>query len=251
MKYQIRGTTLPILDIQLTEWESVFTEAGWMARKSSNIWINSGMRGWLWSSITRTFSGESLFMTKYSCIKWNWIIAFCNEFPWTIMPINLAESQSIICQKDAFMVAENSVKLKTEFTKKIWIWLFWWEWFFLQKLTWAWQAFLEFSGAITEYQLTEGQSLEVDPWYVAAFEPTINYDITRIKGIKNMLFWWEWIFLAKLTWPGKIWLQSMPLTNLRKKIVGNSTNKRSSSSSKHIGFIIWIIMVILAYIFAL
>ena len=226
MKFTIRGTTLPILDMELSQGESVFSESGGMAWMSSNIEMQSNMKGGFMKGIGRATSGESLFMTNYTCSEGTGIISFCHELPGKIVPLTLAPEQSIICQRDAFMVADQGVDLKMELTKKLGAGMFGGEGFFLQRITGPGNAFLELAGEITEYNLEEGQMLKVDPGYIGAFEPTVTYDISRIKGVKNMLFSGEGIFLATLTGPGKIWLQSMPLSSLAKKIIPYIPKKR-------------------------
>jgi len=218
MKFKTRGTTLQIVDVELNQGESVYTESGGMAWMSENIEMNSGLKGGVSKAFGRMFSGESAFMTTYSCSQGTGIISFCNEFPGKIIQKNLKEGESIICQRDAFMMAENGVDLKMKFNKKLGAGFFGGEGFFLQEITGPGNAFLELAGEVTEYDLKEGQSLKIDPGYIGAFEPTVKYDIARVKGIKNMLFSGEGIFLATLTGPGKIWLQSMPLSNLAKKV---------------------------------
>lgn len=219
METKIRGTTLPILDVNLNEGEKVYTESGGMSWMSPNIEMTTDMKGGLGKAFGRMFAGESLFMVTYTCGSGKGMISFANEFPGKIVEHNLAEGQSVICQRDSFMVAEDSVKLEMEFTKRFGAGLFGGEGFFLQKLTGPGKAFLEFTGEMTEFNLKEGQSLKVDPGYIGAFEPTVDYDITMVKGLKNMFFGGEGLFLATLTGPGKVWLQSMPISNLRRKIL--------------------------------
>jgi len=218
MKHTIRGTTLPIVDIELKQGESIFTETGGMAWKTPNISMKTNTHGGVIKGVTRMFSGESFFMTNYTCEEGVGIISFCMESPGRIIPINLKEGQSIICQRDAFMVAEPSVNLKTEFVKKIGAGFFGGEGFFLQRLTGPGTVFLELAGEITEYNLQKGQALQIDPGYIGAFDPSISYDIERIQGVTNMLFSGEGFFLATLEGPGKVYLQSMPLSNLAKKL---------------------------------
>ena len=218
MNYKIRGTTLPVIDVELQQGETVFTESGGMAWMSPNIDMQSDMKGGVGGMFGRILSGESLFLVNYSCSEGKGLITFCSEFPGKIVPFNLKDQESIICQRDAFMLAESNVTLKMEFVKKLGAGFFGGEGFFLQKITGPGNAFLELAGEITEYTLGADQTLKVDPGYLAAFETKVNYDIVRIKGIKNMLFGGEGLFLATLTGPGKIWLQSMPLANLAKKI---------------------------------
>ncbi|MBD3313755.1 TIGR00266 family protein [Candidatus Woesearchaeota archaeon] len=218
MKETIRGTTLQILDVELDKGESFYTESGGMAWMSPNISMESNMKGGLGSALGRMMSGESLFMTTYTCTEGKGLISFCSEFPGKIIELDLAEGKSMICQRDAFMAAESSATLQSEFTRKLGAGFFGGEGFFLQKLTGPGKAYLEIAGEVTKYDLQEGQMLKVDPGYIGAFEPTVGYDISRVKGVKNMLFGGEGLFLATLKGPGKIWLQSMPFSNLAKKI---------------------------------
>jgi uncharacterized protein (TIGR00266 family) len=226
MKYTIRGENLPILDVELEKGESMFTELGGMAWKTPNISMQTNTRGGITKGIRRMFSGESLFMTTYTCEEGRGMVSFCTEFPGRIVYLDLKNNESIICQKDAFMVAEHGVDVDTTFTKSLGAGFFGGEGFFLQKLTGPGKTFLELAGEITEYTLEEGQSLQVDTGYLAAFEPTVNYKIERVKGIKNMLFSGEGLFLASLQGPGKIYLQSMPIKQLAKKIARSLPGKK-------------------------
>ncbi len=226
MKYKIRGTTLPILDVELKQGESMFTETGGMAWKSTNISMETSTKGGILKGISRLFSGESFFLTNYTCDEGTGVVSFCTEFPGKIVPFKLAAGESIICQKDAFMVAEEGTKLEMHINKKLGSGFFGGEGFILQKITGPGNAFLELAGEITEYNLKEGQTLQIDPGYIAAFEPNVTYDIERVKGVKNILFAGEGFFLATLTGPGKVWLQSMPLKKLAEKIAKYIPEKR-------------------------
>ena len=218
--FKIRGNSMPVLDVSLSAGDNVYTESGGMAWMSGNIAMDSNMRGGLGKSLGRMFSGESLFMVNYSCAQGTGMITFCMESPGRIVEFDFdTQKQAIICQRDAFMVAQNSVELSTHLTKRLGAGLFGGEGFFLQKLQGTGKAFLELPGEITEFNLKEGQVLKVDPGYIGAFEESVNFDITRIKGVKNMLFGGEGIFLAEVTGPGKVWLQSMPFSQLAKKII--------------------------------
>lgn len=218
MDVNIRGTTLQVADVQLNQGESVYTESGGMAWMSSNIEMDSNMRGGLGGMFGRVFTGESLFMTNYTCSEGVGIVSFCNEFPGKIIPLELDGSKEILCQRDAFMFAEQSIELKTHFRKRLGRGFFGGEGFVLQKIQGTGKAYLELAGEITEYELQEGQTLKVDTGYIAAFESSVNFDITRVKGMKNALFSGEGFFLSTLSGPGKVWLQSMPLSNLASKI---------------------------------
>ena len=219
MKFTLRGTTLQVVDIELQQGESVYTESGGMAWMTPNIDMKSEMKGGLGKALGRVFSGESMFMVNYTCGEGNGLVSFCNEFPGKIVPMKLSASETIICQRDSFLAAEQGVALAMHFNKKLGAGMFGGEGFFLQKITGPGQAFLEFAGEITEYELKANQSLKVNPGYVGAFESTVNFDLTTVSGVKNMLFGGEGFFLATLTGPGKVWLQSMPLRNLAQKLI--------------------------------
>lgn len=223
MEYKIRGSTLPVLDVQLQEGETVYTEAGGMAWMSGNIEMSSNMKGGFMKSIKRAVSGESLFIVNYTCSKGNGVVTFTNEFPGQILPVDA--SNTLICQRDAFMAGEEGVDLDIELAK-IGAGLFGGEGLVLQKISGQGKAFLEIDGELTEYNLKEGQVLKVDPGYIGAFEKSVDYDINRVKGIKNMFFGGEGIFLATLTGPGKVWLQSMPVADLAKKLIPYLPEKR-------------------------
>ncbi len=219
MKHQIHGSTLPTLDITLNQGESVYTESGGMAWMVGDIDMSTNTKGGLMSGLARSLAGESLFMTTYTCKGSQALITFTPEAPGSIMPVELGAGESRICQKDAFMVAEESVKLEIHFRKKLGAGLFGGEGFVLQKLTGPGKAFVEIAGDVRSYTLKEGQTMKVDPGHIAMYDPTVNYDIQRVKGVKNILFGGEGLFLATVTGPGRIWLQSMPLSNLASKLV--------------------------------
>jgi len=213
MKYTINGSVMQVLDVELEAGEAVYTESGGMSWMSDGINMDTGVKGGLLGGIARKFNGESLFMTTYRAVGPS-RISFANEFVGKILDLNLGQGQSIVCQKDAFMCAKDSVKLEIHMQKRLGAGLFGGEGFILQKVTGPGVAFLEIAGELVEKQLSQGEKLKIDPGHVAAFEPSVDYSIERVKGVKNMLFGGEGLFLATVTGPGKVWLQSMPLPNL-------------------------------------
>ncbi len=218
MQYQIRGTTMQTVDVQLQQGETVYTESGGMAWMTSNIKMETGMKGGLMGAIGRGLAGESLFLVDYTCESGEGWVTFASEFPGKIVPLQLGPGESMICQKDAFMCAEKSVTLEMHFRKRLGTGLFGGEGFILQKLTGPGTAFVELAGEITEYELQPGQELKVDTGHIAMYQPSVDFDIETVKGIKNILFGGEGLFLARLRGPGKVWLQSMPVVNLASKI---------------------------------
>lgn len=218
MRYEIHGTVMQTLDIFLDRGESMYTESGGMAWMKGEIEMKTNTKGGLMAGLGRKLAGESLFMTTYTSQQQGALIVFTPEAPGKILDMQLEAGQSLICQKDAFMCAQESVELKMHLKKKLGAGFFGGEGFILQKITGPGLVFLEIPGEVREYELAAGESMKIDPGHIAAFEPTINYDITMIKGLTNVLFGGEGLFLATLTGPGKIWLESLPLSNLAGKL---------------------------------
>jgi len=218
MEYYISGTVMQTLDIRLGAGEAVFTESGGMAWMTGEIEMQTDTRGGLLKGLGRSLAGESLFMTNYRCRQGRGMVVFTPESPGKILDFDLAAGQSLICQKDAFMCAADSATLAMHFRKRLGAGLFGGEGFILQKVTGPGMVFLEIAGEVREYTLEPGQLMKVDPGHIALYEPTVDYGIQRVKGIKNIFFGGEGLFLASLRGPGKIWLQSMPLSNLARKL---------------------------------
>jgi uncharacterized protein (TIGR00266 family) len=214
MEYKINGTVMQSLEVRLAQGEAIYTEAGGMAWMSDGIDMQTSGRGGIGKSIGRMLSGESLFMTTYTCRAPQGMITFTPESPGKVIPLNLKAGFSMICQKDAFMCAQESVELAMHFRKKIGAGLFGGEGFILQKLTGPGLAFVEIAGEVQMVELAAGEKLKIDPGHIAMYEPTCDYDIEMIKGVMNWLGGGEGLFLATVTGPGKVWLQTMPLSNL-------------------------------------
>lgn len=218
MEYQIKGTVFPTLEIGLARGESVFTESGGMAWMSTGIKMSTDTRGGLMAGLGRALAGESLFMVNYTCETNAGSVVFTPEAPGRILDVTLQPNQSLICQKDTFLCAEQSVQMKMHFRQRLGAGLFGGEGFILQEITGPGKAFLAIPGELYERTLSPGEKMLIDPGHIAMFEPTVQYDINMVKGIKNVLFAGEGLFLATLTGPGKIWLETMPLSNLAAKI---------------------------------
>jgi uncharacterized protein (TIGR00266 family) len=228
MRYEIHGTTMQTLDVYLSQGETMFTEAGGMAWMKGNVDMQTNTKGGLMAGLGRKLAGESLFMTTYTGQDpGEVLVVFAPEAPGKILPIKLGEGQSMICQRDAFMCAQGSVDLKMHFRKKLGSGLFGGEGFILQRITGPGYAFLEIPGEVREYTLAAGETMKIDPGHIALFETTIDYDIQMVKGLTNIFFGGEGLFLATLRGPGRIWLQSMPLSNLAGKLAKYLPTQRS------------------------
>jgi uncharacterized protein (TIGR00266 family) len=198
-----------------------------MAWMQGDVEMKTDTKGGLMAGLGRSLAGESLFMTTYTCRGGEGMVVFTPEAPGKVLPFELAAGQSLICQKDAFMCAQSSAKLQMHFRKKLGAGLFGGEGFILQKVTGPGMVFLEIPGEVREYTLAAGEVLQVDPGHIALFEPTVSYDITTVKGLANVLFSGEGLFLAKMAGPGRVWLQSLPLSNLAHKLARYLPVKRS------------------------
>ena len=218
MQYQVSGEVFPIVEFQLMRGESVFTESGGMAWMSQGIKMTTNTRGGLMAGLGRALAGESLFMVSYGCEAESGSVVFTPEAPGRVLNMVLEPGQSLICQKDTFLCAEESVELKMHFHKRLGAGLFGGEGFILQKITGPGTAFFAIPGEVRERTLAPGEKLLIDPGHIAMFEPTVDYEINMVRGIKNVLFAGEGLFLATLTGPGKVWMETMPLANLAAKI---------------------------------
>lgn len=214
MKAEITGDFLPVLTCKLEKGEQVYTETGGMSWMTQNIKMETNTNGGIMKGLGRALSGESIFMNTYTAERDGEEIAFASSFPGQILEFDLQNGQSIICQKNAFMCAEKSVDMKMHFRKKLGAGFFGGEGFIMQKITGPGKAYLELDGNITKKELQAGETLKVDNGYVAAMTENVSLDITTVKGVKNVLFGGEGLFLTTLTGPGTVWLQSMPIAKL-------------------------------------
>lgn len=219
MKYEITGGNLPVVVLQLERGETVFSESGGMAWMSDGIAMNTNLEGGLFKGLARAVSGESMFLVSYAAQQEGAAIAFASSFPGSILPVELAAGQTMICQKKSFLCAARSVQLDIHWQKRLGTGLFGGEGFVLQRLTGPGIAFVEIDGAVVERELAPGEILKVDNGHVAMFEPTVEFSLETVAGFKNVLFGGEGLFLAKLRGPGKVWLQSMPVVNLAREVI--------------------------------
>ena len=209
MKYQILGDTMPAVEVTFENaGESMYTQSGGMAWMTDGIEMNSNMRGGLGKAFGRMFSGESLFMATYKAERPDAVIAFASTVAGEILPIDLSQYPEMICQKGAFLCAQESVELSVTFTKKFSAGFFGGEGFILQKLTGTGIVFLEIDGNKVEKELAPGEVLKVDTGNIVAFESSVRYEVETVKGLKNIFLGGEGLFLTKLTGPGRVILQT-------------------------------------------
>ena len=219
MKYRVDGSVMQILTVDLEEGEEVYAESGALSWMSGNMEMHSYVHGGVGGAIGRTLTGESLFTVRFRPKGGPGYVAFSPSFPGKVIPVEISKGRDMICQKDAFLAAETTVSVKSIFRKKLTVGLFGGEGFNLQKLSGSGMAFVEVDGEVSVIELKQGESLKVDTGSLAMFEPTVTYDVTMVRGVRNILFGGEGMFLAILKGPGKVWLQTMPAMNLIQRVL--------------------------------
>jgi uncharacterized protein (TIGR00266 family) len=218
VSYRIDGTTLQVVSIELEPGEVMYSESGGMSWMTGNVEMKTHSGGGLGKMVRRAMSGESLFITDFYVESGRGTVAFASEFPGKIIPFDLKEGESIIVQKDAFMCAEKSVDMDMHFRKRLGTGFFGGEGFIMQKITGPGLAFIEVDGEVVEYDLGPGEHLKVDTGHLAAMEASVDFDVTMVKGFRNILLGGEGLFLASVKGPGKVWLQTMPMSKLAQKV---------------------------------
>jgi uncharacterized protein (TIGR00266 family) len=215
---RISGTTLPVLEIDLQPGDKIFAETGEMSWMSAPIEMNTttqaGGGGGLFGAVKRAVGGGGLFMTEFTSRGGVGLVAFAAKVPGQILPIEVRPGQSYLIHRSGFTCAVEGVTVTVGFQRKLGAGIFGGEGFVMQKIGGSGHAWVELDGEVTIYDLKAGETMRVDPGHVGMFEEQVKFDITMMKGFKNMIFGGEGLFLATLTGPGRIWLQSLPLSSL-------------------------------------
>jgi uncharacterized protein (TIGR00266 family) len=214
MKYEIKGTPLPVVICNLDANETMITEKGSMSWMTPNLKMETTSNGGLGKALGRMFSGEALFQNKYTAEGGPGLIAFASSFPGQILPIQIQPGANMIVQKSAFLASQVGVELSVHFQKKLGAGFFGGEGFIMQKLSGTGLAFVEIDGSVVDYTLQAGQSMLIDTGYLAMMDETVQMSVEAVKGVKNMVFGGEGIFNTKVTGPGRIWIQTMPISNV-------------------------------------
>lgn len=217
MRYTIEGGSLPVAICELQPGEVLISEAGGRTWMTGDIETEASTEGGLGKGIGRMLSGESLFLSRYTA-RAQGQIAFASSFPGSIIPYELKAGESIIAQKRAFMAATYGVNISLYLQKKIGSGFFGGEGFIMQKITGPGIVFLEIDGYSKEYTLGYGEQIVCDTGVAAFMQETCSLDIRTVKGLKNVLFGGEGLFDTVITGPGKVWLQTMPISSLAGRI---------------------------------
>lgn len=213
MKYNIIGEPLSVVICDLAQGESMITERGSMSWMSVNMKMETTSNGGIGKALGRMFAGEALFQNRFTAMNGPGQIAFAASFPGSIKVFNISPGNEIIVQKSGFLAAEPGVNLSVHFQKKLGAGFFGGEGFIMQKLSGMGTAFIEIDGHACEYQLDAGQSMIVDTGYLAAMDATCSMEVATVPGVKNMLFGGEGIFHTVVKGPGRVILQTMPISS--------------------------------------
>jgi uncharacterized protein (TIGR00266 family) len=232
MEFKISGDNLQLVTIQIQQGEKIYAEAGSMVYMSANINMEAKMRGGLMKGIGRKFAGETAFLTEFTSAGGTGMISFGGNAPGTIKPIQIDSGKEFLVQKDAFLVAEDSIDMSIAFQKRLGAAFFGGEGFILEKLSGKGTVWIHACGDFVEFNLKENQKLKVDTGSVVGWDSTVTYDIERVKGIKTMFFGGEGIFLTTLKGPGKIILQSLNLGNLATALAPFMPQRSGTSGSQ-------------------
>jgi uncharacterized protein (TIGR00266 family) len=227
IKYHILGTIQQLLAVELQPGQTIYSDAGGMSWMTSTISMNTKASGGLGGMLKRAVSGASAFIIDFVANGAPGQAAFSTDFPGKILPIELDEGKSVIMHRHAFLCAEKSVALDVFFTRKLGAGLLGGEGFILQKLTGPGITFAELDGDAVEYHLQPNQVMKIEPGHVAMFEDTVSFDIEMVKGMTNIIFGGEGLFLATLKGPGRIWLHSMTVSKMAARIAEYIPSKSS------------------------
>src|SRR5580658_8854765 len=218
MQSKITGTTMPVLEIGLEQGDMIIAEPGEFSWMTDNVRLNTttqtaGARS-IWGAIGRAFGGGGLFMTEYTTQGGSGLVGFAAKLPGAIMEVAVQPGSTYMIHRHGFVCATQGVELSTGFQRSLGSGLFGGEGFVLQKLAGSCTAWVELGGEIVTYDLQPWESLQVHPGHIGMFDASVNFDIVFMKGIANALFGGDGLFIARLTGPGKVWLQSLTMPGL-------------------------------------
>jgi len=234
MQSRIQGTTMPVLEVLLQPGESVFSEAGELSWMTQSIQMQThtqmGGGGGFFGVIKRVAGGGSIFMTEYSAYGMPGEIAFATKVPGHILPIEVGGGQEFMIHRHGFLCATNQVQIGVGFQQSLGAGIFGGDGFLLQKVSGYGTAWIELSGEVIVKDLRPGETLRVHPGHVGAFSGGVSFQITMVPGIKNIIFGGDGLFLASLTGPGRVWLQTLPISRLAHQILEYAPGERRQSN---------------------
>ena len=236
MQNRILGTTLPVLEFALAPNDTIISEAGELSWMSASIQMtthtqHAGGGGFL-GAIARVAGGGSLFMTEYRAVGAPGEVAFAARVPGHIVPVEVGPGQEYLVHRHGFLCATPGINLGVGFQQSLGAGIFGGDGFRLQKISGQGIAWLELSGELVVRDLAPGELLRVHPGHVGAFQSTVNFQIQQVPGIRNMIFGGDGIFLAALWGPGRVWLQTLPISRLAHQIQEYLPRERAKQTAE-------------------
>ncbi len=230
--YKIYGEEMQYVEVELDPGETAIAEPGAFMMMDDGIQMqtifgdgsqqqDNSLMGKLFSAGRRVLAGENLFVTAFTnVVAGKKHVSFASPYPGKIIALNLLDlGQQIICQKDAFLCAAKGVSISIEFQRKLGTGLFGGEGFIMEKLEGDGMAFMHAGGHVVEKDLQAGEILKVDTGCLVAFTRGVDYDIEFVGSVKNAFFGGEGLFFATLRGPGRVWIQSLPISRLASRII--------------------------------
>ncbi len=218
MQSRITGTTMPVLEFILDPNDTIISEAGELSWMSASIQMTThtqfGGGGGLFGVLKRVAGGGSIFMTEYRAVGGAGELAFATKLPGHIVPVEVAPGHEFMIHRHGFLCATSAIQLGVGFQQSLGAGIFGGDGFLLQKVSGQGVAWLELSGELVVRDLQPAETLRVHPGHVGAFQSSVSFQITTVPGIKNMIFGGDGIFLAALTGPVRVWLQTLPISKL-------------------------------------
>ena len=223
MQSRIIGTTMPVLEVDLDPNESVVSESGELSWMTSSIQMSThtqyGGGGGIFGVLKRVAGGGSLFMTEYRAMGSPGAVSFATKLPGHIVPVEVDAANEYMIHRHGFLCGTPQIQISVGFQQSLGAGIFGGDGFLLQRISGTGTAWLELSGELVMKELQPGETLRVHPGHVGAFQAGVSFQITTVPGIKNMIFGGDGIFLAALTGPGKIWLQTLPIARLAHELM--------------------------------
>ncbi|WP_067666096.1 TIGR00266 family protein [Nocardia miyunensis] len=217
MEPRIIGSVMPVLEVSLEPGESLVAESGQLSWMTESIRLHTSTRvgsGGVFRAVKRALAGAGLFMTEYSAARQPGTVAFAAKLPGQIVPVPVEPGREYLLHRHGFLCATGDVRVSLSFQRRLGAGIFGGTGFTLQRVSGSGRMWAELSGEVIRYDLAPGERLRVHPGHVGMFDATVGFDITILRGIRNILFGGDGLFLAALTGPGRVWLQSLTVANL-------------------------------------
>lgn len=233
--HRVKGTVMPVLEIDLEPGQTVISQGGELSWMTDGIKLATSTKGAGQSGVMgvlkRAVAGGTIFMTEYRAEGQKGTVSFATKMPGEIRPVAVGAGREYMVSRHGFLAGTEDVTLALAFQKKLGAGVFSGNGFVLQRLAGQGVAWIELSGELMEYHLQPGETIHVHPGHIGIFDASVTFDIEIVKGVKNMLFGADSIFLVRMTGPGIVWLQTLPLPNLAHALAPFLERESSGSSS--------------------